>query len=198
MKKHRSLIVIIATALIVVGVIVTSFITDFSSVISSVVTTVTAIIGAVALYLQFKKDKEVNQASFMVSFHETFYSNPTNVEILDILDEHSLDNYTNNLTDPKYYKHIMTYMGWIRTLCALIENKVLDFDAIDEIFAFKFFGFTNDKQIQDAELVSHKQFYKLIYRVHKKWLAYRKSHGKYIAFEETSLDKFKGYDEMTK
>lgn len=75
MKRTKNLIVIISTLLIVIGVIVSSVLTDQASVISTVVTTITAIIGAVALWIQFKKDREVNQASFIIEFHKSFQEN---------------------------------------------------------------------------------------------------------------------------
>ena len=52
-EKTKSYILIISTALIVLGIIAPSFLTEYSSLISSVVTIITAIIGAVALYIQF-------------------------------------------------------------------------------------------------------------------------------------------------
>ena len=196
MHKHRSIIVIISTALLVIGVAVSSFLTQYSSTISSVVTTITAIIGAVALYIQFKKDKEIDQASFMIEFHESFYSIDGNSEILNILDEQANGNFKDDLTDKKYYKSIMGYLGWIRTLCSLIENDVLEIKKIDEIFSYKFFALTNNKQVQDVELVTNSKYYEIVYRVHQKWMDYKRKNNKSIVFENTSLDKALCYQQM--
>ena len=196
MHKHRSIIIIISTALLVIGVAVSSFLTQYSSTISSVVTTITAIIGAVALYIQFKKDKEIDQASFMIEFHESFYSIDGNSEILNILDEQANGNFKDDLTDKKYYKSVMGYLGWIRTLCSLIENDVLEIKKVDEIFSYKFFALTNNKQVQDVELVTNSKYYEIVYRVHQKWSDYKRKNNKSIVFENTSLDKAPCYQQM--
>lgn len=196
MNRTKSAMLILSTTLIVLGVVVSSFLSGYGSIISSVVTTITAIIGAVALYIQFKKDKDVNQASFMMQFHEYFYSTEGCKTILDVLDEHANGKFSIDLTDKKYYKDIMGYLGWIRTLCSLIDNRVLEINKIDEIFSYRFFAILNNKQIQDIEIVKNRQYYSLIYQVYQKWVSYRRKHGKYIVFDETSLDKTEHYAEI--
>ena len=198
MKRSKLIILNISVGLIVIGVIVSSFLTKYSSTIASVTTTVTALIGALALFIQFKKDKETNQASFMISFHETFYDHQENIEILDVLDNQANGKFKEDLTDEKYYKKIMSYLGWIRTLCTLIDNKVLSIKAIDDIFSYKFFAITNNKQVQDVELIPNAKYYKLIYKVHSVWTEYKIEKDKYVVFSETSLNKTNNYNELIK
>ena len=45
-----------------------------ASRITTVITFGTAIIGAGALFVQYKRDKDVNQASFIVEYAKYFYS----------------------------------------------------------------------------------------------------------------------------
>ena len=198
MHKHKSLVTIISTALLIIGLIASSFLTKYSDIIASLVGTITAIIGAVALYIQFKKDKEINEASFIVSFYEQLYNNPELMEILNILNLKANGEDISYIKDKKYSSGIINYLSWIRTLCSLIEREVLTFDIIDEVYAYKFFVATNCKELQDVELVKYAQFNEIIYRVHKEWTAYRKKHGKSILMEETSLDKAPCYESLTK
>ena len=173
-EKTKSYILIISTALIVLGIIVSSFLTEYSSLISSVVTTITAIIGAVELYIQFKKDKEVNQSSFMVQFYELFYQQKDVVQMLGYLKDKVNEIKMPNLKEKQNYAGMMNYLSWLRTLCSLIDRNIVSFDAVDEMFSYKFFAFLNCKEIQDVELIPYAKYYSLIYEIHQKWTAYKK------------------------
>ena len=63
--KKTSLITITSVFLLTLGLISTLWLdSTIGDRIVNIVTVVTAIIGAVALYVQFKKDKGINTASF--------------------------------------------------------------------------------------------------------------------------------------
>lgn len=67
-KKNKTL-TYLGTFLLVLGLFSTLFLDDYwGGRVSEVVTISTAIIGAVALFIQFKRDKEINQASFVLEF----------------------------------------------------------------------------------------------------------------------------------
>lgn len=72
MKNLKNSVLTIATMLIVIGIIISSFLTEYSSLIATITTTITAVIGAVALFIQFKKDKEINKASFLLEVSKQF------------------------------------------------------------------------------------------------------------------------------
>lgn len=73
MKKSRS-ILYIALPLIVLGLLSTLLMDDsLAEKIATIITMVTAIIGAVALFIQLKKDKDVNQAEFIINYGKYFY-----------------------------------------------------------------------------------------------------------------------------
>ncbi len=193
MKKTSNIIVILSTILIVIGVIAGSLTTNYSSQISSIVTTITAIIGAVALWFQFRKDRAINQASFSVEFYETFQQNTdANSVVLAELDK----KY-----DGKEYKplkempeQVISYLTWVRCLCSLIERKVLDYESVDDMFAYKFFAIVNNKEVQEMELGRLPSLYKPFYRVHKAWNEYRRKKGESEICAEESLSRVKDYD----
>ncbi len=198
MRKHSNLIVVISSLLIVMGVVLGSILTDYSSQISTVVTTVTAIIGAVALWIQFKKDREINQSSFIIEFYKSFYENQSNLKVLDILDRKYSKLDHRDLKDPALYADILNYASWIRTLCNLIDRSVVTFDTIDEIFSYKFFVFLNNKDIQELELIPCSELYKLIYRTHRKWTDWRIKNGLKVLMPEEDLALVPNYQELSK
>lgn len=198
MKKHGDLIVIISSLLIVMGVVLGSVLTEFSSQISTVVTTVTAIIGAVALWIQFKKDREINQSSFIIEFFKAFYENESNKRILDILDKKYSNLPYQSLLTPDLYSDILNYSAWVRTLCNLIDRGVIAFNTIDEIFSYKFFAFLNNSEIQQLELVPCGELYKLIYRTHRRWSEWRAKNSLTLLCPNEDLAKTPNYQILSK
>lgn len=195
-QKGKNIVVYISTALIIIGLIASLIFTKEDSRISSIVTTITAVIGAVALYIQFKKDKEINNASFIVEFHNSFYESEQNKRMLALLDA-KYDGEKVDFSNKQTKKDILSYFGWIRSLCNLIEKNVLTFDSIDDNFAYKFFMIINNKQVQDLELVPNARFYAIFYRIHKKWEAYRTRHHQQLICPEESLALTEPYQKLS-
>lgn len=197
MKKTSNMIVIISTFLIVIGVVLGSILTDYGSLISSIVTTITAVIGAIALFIQFKKDKAVNQASFIVDFYEKFNSSDQNERVLDELNKKFEDkNYKTQILS--MHSEVLSYLYWVRTLCSFINNKVIDFEIADEMFSYRFFSITNNKAVQEMELEKFDYLYKLIYKTHRNWSAWRAKKGLPAFYPDEDLALTKNYAAMSK
>lgn len=196
MKKNSNLIMILSTALIVIGIIVGSVLTSYASTISTIVTTITAIIGAVALWIQFKKDKQINEASFIVEFYQSFYDQESNVKVLEELDKkYTGDEYQSMTT---MSADVLNYLTWIRTLCDLIDRKILTYESVDEIYGYKFFMILNNKEVQEMEIHKYAKLYRLMYRTHKGWTEYRLKKGLTILMPEEDLRLVDGYESYCK
>lgn len=191
MKKRFNLILIISTALIVLSLIVCYILIKEISEIATVITTITAIIGAVALWIQFSKDKQISQASFIVEFYQTFYAQEGNLKVLTELDK----KYSNEKYDSlKMMKpEVLNYLGWIRSLCSLIDRGVLSIESVDEIYGYKFFIILNNKEVQEMELSKYPDLYKLMFRTHKSWSDYRKKKGGHLICESEDLSLIESY-----
>lgn len=86
--------------------------------ISQIVTLVTALIGAAALFVQFIRDKKINQSSFIIDFSKSFYD-PINLgRLMNKLDS---NNLTGQQTITKSdYNDIVNYLQWCETLASLV------------------------------------------------------------------------------
>ena len=150
------------------------------------------------MWIQFKKDRAINQSSFIIEFYKSFYENENNLKVLDILDRKYSKLDHRDLKDPALYTDILNYALWIRTLCNLIDRSVVTFDTIDEIFSYKFFVFLNNKDIQELELIPCGELYKLIYRTHRKWTDWRIKNGLKVLMPEEDLALVPNYQELSK
>lgn len=162
--------------------------------VSQIVTIITALIGAAALFVQFIRDKKINQVSFILDFSKSFYD-PINLgEVMNKLEEGT----KTSINFDKDYNDIVNYLQWCETLSSLIVDNVFSFKTIDAIFSYRFFVITNDPLVQEKELVPYKEFYENIYLVHKKWSEYKNKHKKKIIKLETSLSATPDYEKFIK
>ena len=196
MKKNK-VVTIISVILLAIALISSLFLDDvIGSRISNIVTIITAIIGAVALFVQFKKDKELNEASFIVDYSVQFYDIYNLQDILNELENCRKDkNYVINMD--KYYKDIVGYLQWLESLAALVNNKILSIKKIDDVLSYRFFLIVNNKQIQNYEIIPCRNYYRGIYRLYQEWSEYKKKNNLEIIFENNELSKSKGFEEIS-
>lgn len=193
---RKRIITIISIVLISIALTCSLLIDSLAgSKISNIITVITAILGAVALFVQFKKDKRINEAGFILNFSIHFYQIYACKDILNELENCRQDeNY--KLDVEKWYKDIVSYLEWCESLAAMVNNKVLSIDKIDDMLSYRFFIIVNNKQIQDCEIIPARMFYRGIYKLYKTWSKFKKDKKLDIIFEETELSKTEGYNEI--
>lgn len=189
MKLRKNHIYIILFIIVITLVVVIPFLNEtVGSKISSLLTTLTAIIGAVALFIQFKKDKMINQASFMTEYSQQFYEPFYCDELFEKLDN-ALDNkeLTAEDFDSKTKHDLVNYLIWCEGLCSLVLQNVLQISQIDSLFSYRFFLITNNKYVQETELIPYQTSYVEIVKVHKLWTKYKRSKNLAIICDENNL-----------
>lgn len=197
MKKNR-LIIILATFIIGFALIVSLlFESEITSKIIEIITVATAIIGAIALFIQFKKDKDLNQANFVMEFSKTFFNEYACGDLFTNLDA----SYENpkckwRLDFERDRESIIRYLLWIESLSAVIMDNVLDIKNIDKALEYRFFIVVNNKTIQKNELIPYKELYSGTYKLYDIWYKYRKKHGLPVPLENNSLHLTKGYEQI--
>lgn len=194
MSRNKSL-TIFSVFLLIGGLFATLLLDDvWGSRVSELITIGTAIIGAVALFFQFKRDKEINQANFILEFWKSFSGNEKLQKIMLKCDEMRLTN-KNTFTKDDYFD-IVTYAQWLETLSSLINRNIVNFSVIDDMYNYLFFIFVNNKYVQKVELIPSQKFYKGIYKAYNDWTTYLKKNNKEIICFENSLDKVPNYEEI--
>lgn len=195
MKKNKT-ILIISILMMCAALIGSLFLDDvLGARISNIVTIITAIVGAVALFVQFKKDKDLNMASFVIDYSVQFYDIYNLNNILNELEKCRVDK-DYKLDVEKNYQDIVAYLQWLESLAALVNTNLLTIEKIDDVLSYRFFLIVNNKQIQEAELIPCKEFYRGIFKMYKEWSAYKKKKGLFIIFEENELSNYPEYKEI--
>lgn len=167
-----------------------------SSRVITVITVSTAVLGAISVLVQYRRDKEVNQATFILEYAKYFHSLNKVEDVMAILDDYRMGN-KNNL-EKIDYRGLVNYLVWCEELATLYQKRVIDIETVDNIFSYTFFLVTNNKYVQERELCPQAEFYKGIYFLHKKWTEFKKATKQPIINEEESLNKVKDYLLYTK
>lgn len=169
---------------------------NLASRITTIITLSTALIGAGALFVQYKRDKDVNQASFIVEYAKYFYSLNGVEDTMNLLDEYRLGN--KSAIEKISYNGIINYLFWCEELSSLVQKNIIDIQTIDNLFSYTFFLITNNKYIQEKELIPQAEFYKGIYYLHNIWTNYKIKTNQPIINSDESLNKVSFYEEYSK
>lgn len=163
--------------------------------IISIITTVSAMIGAIAIFIQFKKDKNINQANFILNYGKYFHDVKGNDEIYEKLEKYQSGQ--KDIFNENDNMGIINCLVWCEGLSILVQDNTLELSKIDNLFSYTFFLIVNNEYIQKHELVDNAEYYKGIYALHKIWSGYKKETKQPILNEDTDLSKTKRYKEYT-
>ncbi len=195
MRKNN--IYYIYAFLIIMFLVLSLFLEDkIGSRIITVVTVSTAALGAISIFIQYKRDKDVNQATFTLEYAKYFHSLNKVEEVMAALDDYRLGK--RDSLEKINYQGLVNYLVWCEELATLYQKNVIDIESVDNIFSYTFFLVTNNKYVQEKELCPQAEFYKGIFYLHKKWTDYKKATNQPIINEKESLDKVKDYLLYTK
>lgn len=197
MKVSRKETVVIYSLLVLMcfGVVIGSFWNEYGSIISTIVTSITAVVSAIAVYFQMRKDTEITQAEFLLEYSKCFYSYE-GAELLEKKIDKAIEKKELYQYSVEDYELVYDYFLWITGLASMVENKTLPISLINNIYNYRFFTVVNNPSIQQSELCKFGEYYKSVYRLHKQWTDYRKKHNQYILQEDYDLSKVESYQRI--
>lgn len=195
MKKHN-MITIISIGMLLLCLIASLFLPDdLGGRITNVITIITAVIGAVALFIQFKKDKNLNKANFLLDYNKSFYDCYKLDDLYFTLNDY-MDHPEKGFDFDKYICDVAKYAQWIETMSSLVERELIDLFMMDNVFAYRVFLFTNNPVIQEKELVKYSEFNRGVFYLYDIWYRYEESRGLKMPLSDTALHKHKEYDRI--
>lgn len=188
-REKKYYIVIFLIAILLTGTLFLE--NSLGSRVVSIVTIITAITGAFSIFIQYKRDKDISQASFILEYSKYFYTLKETENTLFLLDRYRSGE--KDVVNKIEYIGIVNYLYWCEELSTLYQKNVFDLETIDNLFSYNFFLVTNNKYVQEKELVPQSEFYKGVYFLHKEWTEYKKRTNQPIINEEESLALVKDY-----
>lgn len=153
-----------------------------------ILSALTALIGVYAIWYQLKRDKDINEAQFLIDLNAKFYENQGIMETYSkcVADQQGNSNNSVVFTrddEPK----VSQFFSFFGTINNLLERSILDLEIIDKTFSYRYFVVANRKEIQDVFLIPDAKYYRGNYKLYKKWYTYRKQNNMPIIREEYNL-----------
>ena len=195
MKLTEKILIYSLLTIMCLGITIGTFFDSIGTVIAGITTTITAVISAVAVYYQMKKDAQVTRAEFLLEFSKVFYSYDGAVKLEAKIDKAAENGKIYEYTSDDY-ELLNDYMLWLEALSSMVENRTITIDLINDLYNYRFFSVVNNPSVQDKELCVFAQYYSSIFSLHKAWSAYRIKHGEFIINEEYDLSKHPVYKTM--
>jgi len=149
-----------------------------------------AIIGLVAIWYQLKKNKEINEAQFVIEIFEQFRSHNQLLGKLNPYEERGENLNKENK------REIVSLLGFYESIYYLLKKNVISFETINNSFGYTFFSLVHHEYVQKSEIVTYSEYYKTIYKLHKIWVKYRISIDQKIVGQENSLEKYEPYNDL--
>lgn len=159
------------------------------------------IIGAfslLGLLYQFGRERDVNQAEFVLNLNSNFISNTNLVNIYKKLEISKENGQKENPFTEDDIIDMANYLSFFEAFYELINRKVIKIPAVDHL-AYRFFIATNNKYMQKMLLCKKGKeiAWKDLYKLHALWKDYRIKHDSYTIWQaETDLSNYEKYNEI--
>ena len=124
MKKKEAMITYTLMALMCIGVFLGSMFGGVGAIISTIVTSITAVVSAIAVYIQMRKDTEITQAEFLLEFSKFFYTFEAAQKLEEKIDR-SIEKGKILKIVSDDYEEVNDYMIWLEGLASMVINKTL-------------------------------------------------------------------------
>ncbi|MBE6514910.1 MAG: hypothetical protein E7Z69_07780 [Thermoplasmata archaeon] len=131
---------------------------------------ITAVVGALAIWFELRRSKELAQGEFVVNLNNSFSKN----DDIKALYRKLIDREPLTEEDRA---GVVEYLTFFETVYILISREVVAIDIINDLFAFRFFTAVNNQDVRDMELVTDRIYYRNVYRLDSLWHKYRHSKG---------------------
>ena len=150
-----------------------------------------AIIGLIAIWYQLKKNKEINEAQFVIEIFEQFRSHSQLLSKINPYEERDKNLNKENKNE------IVSLLGFYESIFYLLKKNVISFETVNNSFGYTFFSLVHHEYVQKFEIVTYSEYYETIYKLHKIWAKYRRSIDQKIVGQKNSLENFENYEDLS-
>jgi len=151
--------------------------------LTETVATILAIVAAVAFWLEYRENKLLNEAQFIMELNEQFLSD-SNLSDVEWELEKYFNRYRKNELTKEYEEefekkfalenrerqHLVNYLVHLEGVAALVSNGVIHLDAIDDLMSYRYFVAVNNPIVQRLELLEYPEYYKGCIGIYDAWV----------------------------
>ena len=151
--------------------------------LTETVATIIAIISAVAFWVEYHENKLLNEAQFIMELNEQFIGDENMSGVEWELERYFskfrkgeiTEDYCQNFEkkyslDNRDRQHLVNYLVHLEGIAALVKNKVLHIETIDDLMSYRYFIAMNNPVVQKLELLEYPEFYKGCFEIYEAWV----------------------------
>ena len=112
---------------------------------------ITAIIGVVALWFQFKREKDFAEAEYILNLNSAFAENPNIKDIYNKLVKYRDTKQDQFTMEDK--NNLMEYISFFSPIANLVSRGILSYKTINGFLSFRFFAIMNNPQVQQIATI---------------------------------------------
>ena len=152
--------------------------------LNNTVATILAIVAAVAFWLEFKSNEQINEAQLVMELNNQFINNEKMSEVEWVLEKYYhayreakragadasalvLDMKL-EITD-RTRQDLVNYLVYLEGIATLVNEGVLHLNVITELMAYRYFIAVNNPIVQKLELLPYKDYYQGCFKIYEKW-----------------------------
>ena len=138
-----------------------------------------------------KHQNDVEKAEFILEYNRSFVENEKMTEMERYMECKLTGADYGEVSDlTEHRQDMVNYLVYLEGLASCILDDILDFDHIDDLFAYRFFLAMNHPEVQSIDLLPYATYYRGCFRLYDKWLRYRMKCGKYDPHEKWDIPLF--------
>jgi len=138
--------------------------------LQNTVLAVTGLVGAISIWFQMKRSKDMAEGEFILSLNTSFGDND------DIRGLYAKLVAGGPLTEADQ-SAVVAYLTFFETMYLLLKRNVLDMALLDDLFRYRFNIAVTNSDIQRLELLPDAEYYRNIYTLDARWHRFRQSVG---------------------
>ncbi len=160
----------------------------------------TAAGGLVALFFQFKRERDLNEADFILRINNDFMMNESMSRIYKLLEESKVEGQKKNPFSQDDIIDMANYLTYFDPFYSLIDRKIVKIESVDPVLAYRFYLAVNNKFMQQMLICSQGKeiAWESIYKLYSYWSKYRENLGREIWQSNHSLSKSNCYNKIVK
>lgn len=151
--------------------------------LTEVFVTTIAIISAVAFWLEYRENKLLNEAQFIMELNGQFISNAKLSDVEWELEKYYNRYCKNEMTEEyeeefekmfalekRERQHLVNYLVHLEGIATLVNNGVIHLYAIDDLMSYRYFVAVNNPIVQKMELLEFPDYYKGCIGIYDAWV----------------------------
>lgn len=160
-----------------------------SSRFTDMITNIIAIIVGGTFWIEYRRNKLESQqnnktmeAQFIMDLNNQFIGNKDLMDVEFELEKYYYKYKNKELTEEynvEFLKHfaidnrerqkLVSYLVHLEGIAALVNNKVINLDVINDLMAYRYFIAINNPLVQNLELNEYHQYYRGCFAIYNKW-----------------------------